>query len=72
MNKIFKIVLYVLIGALCITVLTAFVLSFFPSFAPTDGDLFKITDFIYLPIPLIGILVMVLVIDKRTREETAE
>ena len=72
MNKIFKIALYVLISVLSLTVLTAAVLSFFPSFAPSADALFKVTDFIYLPIPLIGILVMILVIDKRTRDEVAE
>lgn len=72
MNKILKALLYVLISVLCLTVLTAVVLSFFPSFEPAADALFKVTDFIYLPIPLIGILVMVLVIDKRTRDEAAK
>lgn len=72
MNKFLKAVLYILIAVLVITVLTAFVMSFIPKFAPSSDSLFKVTDFIYLPLPLIGILVMILVIDKRTRYEAGE
>lgn len=72
MNRVFKIALYVVIVALALTVLVAFVLSFIPKFAPSSDSLLKVTDFIYLPIPVIGILVMVLVIDRRSRIETAE
>ena len=72
MNKIFKIALYVLIAILVLTVLIALVLSFIPRFAPSSGALFKVTDFIYLPIPLIGILIMILVIDRRSRVEAAK
>lgn len=69
MNKFFKIALYVLIGILVLTVLVAFVLSFIPKFAPSQDSLFKVTDFIYLPLPVIGILVTVLVIDRRIGRE---
>ncbi len=72
MNKVLKAVLYTLIAILVLTVLAAFVMSFIPKFAPTPDSLFKVTDFVYLPIPIIGILVMILVIDKRTEDEARE
>ena len=64
--------LYTLISVLALTVLVALVMSFIPKFAPSADSLFKITDFIYLPIPIIGILVMILVIDKRTGDEASK
>ncbi len=72
MNKFLKAVIYALIVILAITVLTAFVLSFIPKFAPTSDSLFKVTDFIYLPLPIIGILIMILIIDRRSRSEAGE
>lgn len=72
MNKVLKAVLYMLISVLALTVLVASVMSFIPKFAPSADSLFKITDFIYLPIPIIGILVMILVIDKRTGDEASK
>lgn len=72
MNKVLKAVLYTLISVLALTVLVALVMSFIPKFAPSADSLFKITDFIYLPIPIIGILVMILVIDKRTGDEASK
>ncbi len=72
MNKVLKAVIYTLIAILALTVLVAFVMSFIPKFAPTSDSLFKVTDFIYLPLPIIGILVMILVIDRRNRSEAGE
>ena len=72
MNKVLKVALYVLIAVLVVTVLVALVLSFVPKFAPSADSLFKVTDFIYLPLPLIGILVMILVINRRNKSEAAE
>ncbi len=72
MNKVLKAVLYALIVILVLTVLTSIVLSFIPKFAPTSDSLFKVTDFIYLPLPIIGILAMILFIDRRNRSEASE
>ncbi len=72
MNKVFKTVIYVLIGILSLTVFIAFILSFIPEFAPSNEDILKVTDFIYLPLPLIGILVTVLFIDKKNSSGPAK
>ena len=67
MNKVLKAALYVLISVLGLTLLVALVLSFVPGFAPSGDSLFNVTDLIFTCAPLIGILVTVLVIDRRRK-----